>query len=35
MNKKLGIDIDDCVCNTVEMDLASGLYYAQQILIAC
>ena len=29
MNKKIGIDIDDCVCNTLEMDLASGLYYAK------
>ena len=29
MNKILGIDIDDCACNTLEMDLACGLYYAK------
>ena len=30
MNKKIGIDIDDCICNTLELDLACGLYYAQK-----
>lgn len=25
----IGIDIDDCMCNTLEMDKAYGIYYAQ------
>jgi len=30
MNKIIGIDIDDCICNTLEMDKACGIYYAQK-----
>ena len=26
----LGIDIDDCICNTFEMDKASAIYYAEK-----
>ena len=29
-NITLAIDIDDCVCNTFEMDKASGIYYANK-----
>ena len=30
MKKIIGIDIDDCMCSTLDMDLASALFYANK-----